>query len=152
MHHIQYHAFLLTHHNVLFKSVLAFLLILLPFFFIEKKNQKNYKFITLSKRFHEFALVDQRYFFYWFCYIFEIAILYWKPMRNFLLKIIDLPASKNLGFSSFLYWDFQCHFSIDFAIFLKLPFYIKNQYHENLCIRWLGRVLSTCFFQNFRAS
>ena len=42
------------------------------------------------------------------------------------MKIIDLPASKNLGFSSFLYWDFQCHFSIDFAIFLKLPFYIKD--------------------------
>ena len=62
MHPIQYHACLLTHHNVLFKSVLAFLLILLPFFFLEKKNQKKCKFITLSKGFHAFALVDQIYF------------------------------------------------------------------------------------------
>ena len=52
MHPIQDQACLLTHQNVLFKSVLAFLLILLPFFFLSKKNQKYCKFITLSKCFH----------------------------------------------------------------------------------------------------
>ena len=29
---------------------------------------------------------------------------------------------------NFLYRDFQIHFSIDFAILLKLPFCIENQY------------------------
>ena len=87
MHPIQYHAFLLTHHNVLFKSVLAFLLILLPFFFIEKKNQKNYKFITLSKRFQAFALVDQRYF--------SIDFAIFLKFRFFILKTNEKFSIEN---------------------------------------------------------
>ena len=68
-------------------------------------------------------------FFYWFCYIFEIAILYWKSMNIFLLKINWFASFKNFRISLyFLYRDFQRHFSIDFAILLKLPFYIKNQH------------------------
>ena len=45
MHPIQYHACLLTHHNVLFKSVLAFLLILLP------RQEKESSFVKLKKPF-----------------------------------------------------------------------------------------------------
>ena len=66
---------------------------------------------------------------YWFCYIFEIAILYWKSMIIFRLKINWFASFKNFRISLyFLYRDFQRHFSIDFAILLKLPFYIKNLY------------------------
>ena len=59
-----------------------------------------------------------------------IAILYWKSMKNFLLKKNNWFVSfKNFRITLyFLYRDFQRHFSIDFAILLKLPFYIKNQY------------------------
>ena len=68
-------------------------------------------------------------FFYWFCYIFEIAILYWKSMKIFLLKINWFSSFKNFRISLyFLYRDFQIHFSNDFAILLKLPFLsIENQ-------------------------
>ena len=49
---LQYHACLLTHHNVLFKSVLGFWLILLPFFFLEKKNTAAiYRFFVGAKFF-----------------------------------------------------------------------------------------------------
>ena len=59
-----------------------------------------------------------------------IAILYWKSMKNVLLKKNNWFVSfKNFRITLyFLYRDFQRHFSIDFAILLKLPFYIKNQY------------------------
>ena len=58
-----------------------------------------------------------------------IAILYWKSMKNFLLKNYWFVSFKNFRITLyFLYRDFQRHFSIDFAILLKLPFYIKNQY------------------------
>ena len=68
-------------------------------------------------------------FFYWFCYIFAIAILYWKSMKIFLLKINWFSSFKNFRISLyFLYRDFQIHISIDFAILLKLPFLsIENQ-------------------------
>ena len=60
---------------------------------------------------------------------FLIAILYWKSMKHFLLKNNWFVSFKNSRISLyFLYRDFQRHFSIDFAILLKLPFYIKNQY------------------------
>ena len=46
-----------------------------------------------------------------------------------LLKINWFASFKNIRISLFiLYWDFQIHFSIDFAILLKLPFCIENQY------------------------
>ena len=51
---------------------------------------------------------------------------------DFVMKINEkFSIEKQLNFRItlyFLYRDFQRHFSIDFAILLKLPFYIKNQY------------------------
>ena len=53
----------------------------------------------------------------------------WKSMKNFLLKNNWFVSFKNFRITLyFLYRDFQRHFSHDFAILLKLPFYIKNQY------------------------
>ena len=55
-------------------------------------------------------------------------------MKHFLLKINWFASFKNFRISLyFLYRDFQRHFSIDFAILLKLPFYIKTQYK---CFYW----------------
>ena len=74
-----------------------------------------------------FALVDQRYFFYWFCYIFEIAILYWKPMRNFLLKINWFTSFKNFRISlNFLIGIFKDIFLLILLYFWNCHFILKT--------------------------
>ena len=60
---------------------------------------------------------------------FLIAILYCKSMKNFLLKNNWFVSFKNLGLPFIFYIGiFKDIFFIDFAILLKLPFFIKNQH------------------------
>ena len=98
-----------------------------------------------SKRFHAFALVDQRHFSIDFA-IYLKLLLYWKAMKFFLLKINWLSSFKNYRISlHFLYRDFQIHFSLDFAILLKLPFLSI----ENQLIYQLQKPLRQRFLQYF---
>ena len=66
-------------------------------------------------------------FFYWFCYIFEIAILYWKPMRNFLLKINWFASFKNFRISlNFLIGIFKDIFLLILLYFWNCHFILKT--------------------------
>ena len=122
MHPIQYHACLFTHHNVVFKSVLAFLLILLPFFFLSKKNQKYCKFITLSKRFQAFALVDQRYFSIDFATLLKLPFCIENQYKFFYWKSIDFCPQH------FSIENLYKKFPLNLQYILNLRFCFENQY------------------------
>ena len=53
-------------------------------------------------------------FFYWFCYTFEIAILYWKSIQIFLLKINRFLSA------TFFYWKSIQKISIEFTVHFEL--------------------------------
>ena len=92
----------------------------MPFYI---KNQYTF-FYWKSTGFcqHHFSTENQYKIFYWITCTFSTC-------DYFLLKNNWFVSFKNSRISLyFLYRDFQRHFSIDFAILLKLPFYIKNQY------------------------
>ena len=76
----------------------GFIINILVFLFSRKKNQKNCKFITLSKGFHAFALVDQRHFSTDFAIYLKLRFCIENQWEIFYWKSIDLPASKTSGF------------------------------------------------------
>ena len=92
-----------------------------------QKSQKNCNFITLSKRFHAFALVDQRYFSIDFATLLKLQFCIENQYKFFYLKInIFLNAT-------FFYWKSIQKFLLNLQYILNLRFCIEKQYK---CSHW----------------
>ena len=94
------HFILKTNTNFSIENQLVFASII----FLLKINTKfSIEFITLSKHFHAFALVDQRHFSINFAIYLKLRFCIENEWSFFYWKSIDLPASKTLGFPFIFY-------------------------------------------------
>ena len=111
----------------------GFIINILVFLFSRKKNQKNWKFITLSKGFHAFALVDQRHFSIDFAIYLKLRFCIENQWEIFYWKSIDLPASKTSGFPLISYKGiFKDIFLLILLYFWNSHFILKTNIQESL--------------------
>ena len=96
--------------------------------------------VSLIKTLSCIRICRSKIIFDWFCYIFEIAILYWKSMNIFLLKIKWFSSFKDYRI------PFTFYIGIFKYIFLLILLYFQNCHFCLLKINWFAS------FKNIRIS